>query len=83
LGVSTSWNPQGLSRSVMGLLYLYFENVGLISSSYSDMIRSIIHHSAFYIIGVDIYEKLVVKELILISTHNKASEVFSEKLICY
>jgi len=22
-GVSTSWNPQGLSRSVMGLLYLY------------------------------------------------------------
>jgi hypothetical protein len=23
LGVSTSWNPQGLSRPVMGLLYLY------------------------------------------------------------
>ena len=23
LGASTSWNPQGLSRSVMGLLYLY------------------------------------------------------------
>ena len=23
LGVSTSWNPQGLSRSVMGLLYLF------------------------------------------------------------
>jgi hypothetical protein len=24
LGASTSWNPQGLSRPVMGLLYLYF-----------------------------------------------------------
>jgi len=24
LGASTSWNPQGLSRSVMGLLYLFF-----------------------------------------------------------
>jgi hypothetical protein len=24
LGASTSWNPQGLSRSLMGLLYLYF-----------------------------------------------------------
>jgi hypothetical protein len=24
LGASTSWNPQGLSRAVMGLLYLYF-----------------------------------------------------------
>jgi len=23
LGASTSWNPQGLSRPVMGLLYLY------------------------------------------------------------
>jgi len=23
LGVSTSWNPQGLSRHVMGLIYLY------------------------------------------------------------
>jgi len=23
LGTSTSWNPQGLSRPVMGLLYLY------------------------------------------------------------
>jgi len=23
LGASTSWNPQGLSRSVIGLLYLY------------------------------------------------------------
>jgi hypothetical protein len=23
LGTSTSWNPQGLSRLVMGLLYLY------------------------------------------------------------
>ena len=23
VGGSTSWNPQGLSRSVMGLLYLY------------------------------------------------------------
>jgi hypothetical protein len=23
LGASTSWNPQGLSRSVMGLLYIY------------------------------------------------------------
>jgi hypothetical protein len=25
LGASTSWNPQGLSRPVMGLLYLYLE----------------------------------------------------------
>jgi hypothetical protein len=24
MGASTSWNPQGLSRPVMGLLYLYF-----------------------------------------------------------
>jgi hypothetical protein len=24
LGASTSWNPQGLSRPVMGLLYLFF-----------------------------------------------------------
>jgi hypothetical protein len=23
MGASTSWNPKGLSRSVMGLLYLY------------------------------------------------------------
>jgi hypothetical protein len=23
LGASTSWNPKGLSRPVMGLLYLY------------------------------------------------------------
>jgi hypothetical protein len=23
LGASTSWNPQGLSKPVMGLLYLY------------------------------------------------------------
>jgi len=27
LGASTSWNPQGLSRPVMGLLYLYCEVV--------------------------------------------------------
>jgi hypothetical protein len=26
LGASTSWNPQGLSRPVMGLLYLYLYN---------------------------------------------------------
>jgi hypothetical protein len=26
LGASTSWNPQGLSRPVMGLLYLYLIN---------------------------------------------------------
>jgi len=25
LGASTSWNPQGLSRPVMGLLYLYYQ----------------------------------------------------------
>jgi len=24
LGASASWNPQGLSRSVMGLLYLFY-----------------------------------------------------------
>jgi len=27
LGVSTSWNPQGLSRLVMGLLYLYLWSI--------------------------------------------------------
>jgi hypothetical protein len=26
LGTSTSWNPQGLSRPVMGLLYLIIKN---------------------------------------------------------
>jgi hypothetical protein len=25
LGASTSWNPKGLSRPVMGLLYLYYQ----------------------------------------------------------
>jgi len=29
MGASTSWNPQGLSRPVMGLLYLYMENVSV------------------------------------------------------
>jgi len=27
VGASTSWNPQGLSRPVMGLLYLYLYTV--------------------------------------------------------
>jgi hypothetical protein len=27
LGASNSWNPQGLSRPVMGLLYLYCVNL--------------------------------------------------------
>jgi hypothetical protein len=27
LGASISWNPQGLSRPVMGLLYLYLYNI--------------------------------------------------------
>jgi hypothetical protein len=26
LGASASWNPQGLSRPVMGLLYLHLQN---------------------------------------------------------
>ena len=32
LGASSSWNPQGLSRPVMGLLYLYFNNGCTIAS---------------------------------------------------
>jgi hypothetical protein len=47
------------------------------------MLRSIIHRSAFDIIRVDVYEKLVIQELIFISTHDKASGVSSEKLIFY
>ena len=31
LGASTSWNPQGLSRLVMGLLYLYIYSITLAS----------------------------------------------------
>ena len=33
LGVSSSWNPQGLSRPVMGLLYLYPENLSPITTA--------------------------------------------------
>ena len=43
LGISTSWNPQGLSRPVMGLLYLYLSWTvatiaffDIISSSFKD-----------------------------------------------
>jgi hypothetical protein len=27
LGASTSWNPQGLSRTVMGLLFAFYSNI--------------------------------------------------------
>ena len=33
LGASTSWNPQGLSRPGMGLLYLFFFYLGLMSNA--------------------------------------------------
>jgi hypothetical protein len=32
LGSSPSWNPQGLARPIMGLLYLYFYFIGLSNS---------------------------------------------------
>ena len=38
LGASTSWNPQGLTRPVMGLLYLYYytyKSLGTTSELYS------------------------------------------------
>jgi len=34
LGASTSWNPQGLSRSVMGVLYLFLSRASLIQQSW-------------------------------------------------
>jgi hypothetical protein len=34
LGAPTSWNPQGLSRPVMGLLYLYLFALWLVTHSY-------------------------------------------------
>jgi hypothetical protein len=34
LGASTSWNPKGLFRPVMGLLYLYLWNVGNLLQDY-------------------------------------------------
>jgi hypothetical protein len=37
LGASTSWNPQGLSRPIMGLLYLYH---GVLCSACSDILLS-------------------------------------------
>jgi hypothetical protein len=27
MGASTSWNPKGLSRPVMGLLYIYLKGI--------------------------------------------------------
>jgi hypothetical protein len=36
MGASTSWNPQGLSRAVMGLLYLYIVTE---IKSYADFVK--------------------------------------------
>jgi len=33
LGASTSWNPQGLSRPAMGLLYLLHQKIGMFTAS--------------------------------------------------
>ena len=38
LGASTSWNPQGLSRSVMGLLYVYVHSSHLSEDKKDQMI---------------------------------------------
>ena len=35
LGASTSWNPQGLSRPVMGLLYLLHQHINMQRTAYS------------------------------------------------
>jgi len=41
VAASTSWNPQGLSRSVMGLLYLYLYRyiISSVLKTYTEMIR--------------------------------------------
>jgi hypothetical protein len=39
LGALNSWNPQGLSRSVMGLLYLHLLHIGVAQHRVQDSIK--------------------------------------------
>jgi hypothetical protein len=46
LGASTSWNPQGLSRGVQGLLYLYFYLLYRVTIKEIDTFNVVLKHSS-------------------------------------
>ena len=46
LGASTSWNPQGLSRPVMGLLYLFLPSVSTNHCYVCNWLQTLGQHSA-------------------------------------
>jgi hypothetical protein len=71
LGVSTSWNPQGLSRLVMGLLYLYlFINCKWVDTRWQWSIHILHKHGLW---------RLITQELVWGSTWEACSSNWEGK----